>query len=170
MPGRHLVFLSWWRRGESNPCPKTTYRCFLRVYSVFWDSPPRSAHRQAMRFGIPLIVTGVRASPDSRSPLVDARARAAVLPGQTAALIRQQQQQCCCYLIYKLPVLWRSGAAARLSRLHTPVETGTPPYHRGKLRSLRFREAAFGCPWKLRIASLPLLFLANPLRWVSLGP
>ena len=42
-------------------------------------------------------------------------------------LIRQQQQQCCCYLIYKLPVLWRSGAAARLSCLHTPVETGTAP-------------------------------------------
>ena len=43
-------------------------------------------------------------------------------------LIRQQQQQCCCYLIYKLPVLWRSGAAARLSSLHTPVETGAAPY------------------------------------------
>ena len=55
-------------------------------------------------------------------------------------LIRQQQQQCCCYLIYKLPVLWRSGAAARWSRLHTPVETGTPPRRRGKLRSLRFHE------------------------------
>ena len=53
-------------------------------------------------------------------------------------LVRQQQQQCCCYLIYKLPVLWRSGAAARWSRLHTPVETGTPPCRRDKLRSVRF--------------------------------
>lgn len=53
-------------------------------------------------------------------------------------LIRQQQQQCCCYLIYKLPVLWRSGTAARWSRLHTPVETGTPP-RRYKLRFTRFR-------------------------------
>ena len=33
----------------------------------------------------------------------------------------------CCSLIYKMPVLWRSGAAARWSRLHTPVETGTSP-------------------------------------------
>ena len=31
-------------------------------------------------------------------------------------------------LIFKLPVLWRSGAAARLSCLHTPVETGAAPY------------------------------------------
>ena len=49
-------------------------------------------------------------------------------------LIRQQQQQCCCYLIYKLPVLWRSGAAARWSGLHTPVETLTPPCRRGENR------------------------------------
>ena len=32
------------------------------------------------------------------------------------------------------------GASARWSRLHTPVETGTPPRRRGKLRSLRFHE------------------------------
>jgi len=25
----------WWRRGESNSCPKTTPRNFLRAYSVF---------------------------------------------------------------------------------------------------------------------------------------
>ncbi len=29
----------WWSRGESNPCPKTTYPSFLRVQPVFWDSP-----------------------------------------------------------------------------------------------------------------------------------
>ena len=28
---------------------------------------------------------------------------------------------------FKVPVLWWSGATARLSCLHTPVETGTPP-------------------------------------------
>ena len=43
-------------------------------------------------------------------------------------LVRQRQQYDCCQLIFKLPVLWRSGAAARLSCLHTPVETGTAPY------------------------------------------
>ena len=65
--------------------------------------------------------------PYSHLPLNDA------LPGSRSfrvgrlPLIRQQQQQCCCYLIYNLPVLWRSGAAARWSRLHTPVETLTPP-------------------------------------------
>ena len=53
-------------------------------------------------------------------------------------LIRQQQQQCCCYLIYKLPILWMLGTSARLSRLHTPVETGTPPCRRCKLHIIRF--------------------------------
>ena len=43
-------------------------------------------------------------------------------------LVRQRQQYDCCQLIFKLPVLWRSGAAARLSCLHTPVETGAAPY------------------------------------------
>ena len=43
-------------------------------------------------------------------------------------LVRQRQQYDCCQLIFKLPVLRRSGAAARLSCLHTPVETGTAPY------------------------------------------
>lgn len=72
--------------------------------------------------------------PYAHLPLNDA------LPGSRSfrvgrlPLVRQQQQQCCCYLIYKLPVLWRSGAAARLSRLHTPVETGTPPCRRSGLR------------------------------------
>ena len=70
-----------------------------------------------------------RSAPYAHLPLNDA------LPGSRSfrvgrlPLIRQQQQQCCCYLIYKLPVLWRSGAAARWSRLHTPVETLTPPYN-----------------------------------------
>ena len=79
--------------------------------------------------------------PASRTPHQRRLPRPVASPVQTAALIRQQQQQCCCYLIYKLPVLWRSGAAARLSRLHTPVETGTPP-RRYKLRCTRFRHAA----------------------------
>ena len=45
------------------------------------------------------------------------------------SLIKQREEQFrCCSLIYKMPVLWRSGAAARLSSLHTPVETGAAPY------------------------------------------
>ena len=55
--------------------------------------------------------------------------RLAVLPGRTVAAIRRRQaSNNGRYLIYKLPVLRRSGAAARLSCLHIPVETDTPPY------------------------------------------
>ena len=78
-------------------------------------------------------------------------------------LVRQRQQYDCCQLIFKLPVLWRSGAAARLSRLHTPVETGTPPYSRSKLHSTRFRLTA-----KARAVSLLLLFKSKTLCWFSI--
>ena len=73
-------------------------------------------------------------------------------------LVRQQQQQCCCYLIYNLPVLWMSGASARWSRLHTPVETGTPP-HRSKRRcsppdSLEAHTDSFVSPLSSAAAAL----------------
>ena len=31
-------FFNWWRRGESNPCPKASPSGFLRVQTVFSDS------------------------------------------------------------------------------------------------------------------------------------
>jgi len=31
-----ILFLSWWNRGESNPCPNTLRKSFLHVY--FWIS------------------------------------------------------------------------------------------------------------------------------------
>ena len=34
-----LVCLFWWKRRESNPRPKTTWYGFLRVQSVYEDSP-----------------------------------------------------------------------------------------------------------------------------------
>lgn len=62
------------------------------------------------------------------------------------SLIKQREEQFrCCSLIYKLPIFRMVGASARYSCLHTPVETGTPPYRQSKLRILRFRLAAEGC-------------------------
>ena len=43
-------------------------------------------------------------------------------------LIKQRRElRCRCSLIYKLPVFRMSGASARYSRTHVPVETSTPP-------------------------------------------
>ena len=40
------AFSFWWTRGESNPCPKTSWYNFLRVHSVYCASPrPTSADR-----------------------------------------------------------------------------------------------------------------------------
>ena len=44
------------------------------------------------------------------------------------SLLRQREEQAQSRsLIYKVPVLWMSGASARYSGLNTPVETSTPP-------------------------------------------
>ena len=50
--------------------------------------------------------------------------------------IKRREEQCCrCSLIYKLPVLWMTGASARYSCLRTPVETSTSPR---RTKSIRF--------------------------------
>jgi hypothetical protein len=50
-----------------------------------------------------------------------------VLLGWTAAIKQRREQFYCCSLIYKVPVLRMSGASARYSCPHVPVETSTPP-------------------------------------------
>ena len=65
-----------------------------------------------------------------------------VLPGRTAALIRQRKRTYCCSLIYKVPVLRWPGATARYPSFNVPVETGTPPRRRRKLHIARFRLTA----------------------------
>ena len=121
--------------------------------------PFQTANRHAVRSSESHDAWAGQLFPASRTPHQRRLPRPVASPVQTAALIRQQQQQCCCYLIYKLPVLWRSGAAARLSRLHTPVETGTPP-RRYKLRYARFRLTA-------KAPTAP--FVSPPRESASLG-
>ena len=127
-----------------NPRAKALLRDVLRAQTIIVEVlllpfPFQTANRHAVRSGELHDVWHGQSLPYSHLPLNDA------LPGSRSfrvgrlPLIRQQQQQCCCYLIYKLPVLWRSGAAARWSRLHTPVETGTPPRRRAKSAPFRFR-------------------------------
>ena len=40
-----IVVSFWWSRGESNPCPKTDSRCFLRAQPIF--GIPHLTRRQA---------------------------------------------------------------------------------------------------------------------------
>ena len=54
-----------------------------------------------------------------------------------------------------MPVLRWSGATARYSCLRVPVETGTPPYRRSKVRSVQ--DALTGIPH-----NAPLLLLSKP--------
>ena len=63
-----------------------------------------------------------------------------------------------------------SGASARLSRLHTPVETGTPPHRRSKVHFVPLLRRTFGLPQKLLSISLLLLFDPQTLRWFTDRP
>jgi len=67
--------------------------------SCYLSFPPPHAHRRAYGLGSPKVMTEIRASLRSRSPLIDAFIRAAVLPVKTAALIKQLVKLYCCRLI-----------------------------------------------------------------------
>ena len=71
-------------------------------------------------------------------------------------------------LIYKgLPVLWMSGASARYSCLHAPVETVTPP--RRQKKAIPFRFPGLRKRRESSISAISLfLSKSNPLRWASI--
>ena len=85
-----MTVILWWRRGESNPRPKTLPQELLRAQTVIpgvllslFPSPLASRHANGSGelhhswYGQSL--------PYERAPLNDARARLVVLPGRTAA-------------------------------------------------------------------------------------
>ena len=83
------------------------------------------------------------------------------------SLIKQREELYrCCSLIYKsLPVLRMSGASARYSCLHAPVETVTPPRRQTKPIPFRFRGLR-KCPESS--ISIGSVFLTN-LNPLALG-
>ena len=86
----------WWRRGELNPCPKAHSCNFLRAYFTYYDSrgwPPINGLRAEV---VRIQLTDTDTS-DSRSPLIDAQARAAVLPRWTEADLSSYQWSICRY-------------------------------------------------------------------------
>ena len=115
-------------------------------FSLF---PFRMASRHAVRSGESHHAWAGQLLPAARTPHQRRLPRPVASPVQTAALIRQRQQLVCCCLIYKLPIFRMLGASARWSRLHTPVETGTPPCRRKKRCSRRICRR----PWTFRKCS-----------------
>ena len=69
--------------------------------------------------------------------------RFAVLPGRTAALIRQQQQQCCCYLIYNCP-FYGGQAPPPAGPASIPPSKPLHPRKCRKVRYAPFPPSAFG--------------------------
>lgn len=90
--------------------------------------PPRAGTAQTARLGRVMMHGRGNSYPPHVRHINDAFPGLWPLRFRRLPLVRQRQQYDCCQLIFKLPVLWRSGAAARLSSLHTPVETGAAPY------------------------------------------
>ena len=118
-------------------------RFFYERRLFFWRSsllfPTQSEKSQSDGAGESHGAWAGQLFPASRPPHKRRLPRYAASPVQTAALIKQQQQNECCYLIYKLPVLWRSGTAARFTCFDNHVETETPPWD----RNVSHREMVF---------------------------
>ena len=97
--GVRLKFI-WWRRRESNPCPKATWKEFLRVQFVIYV--PFSQREQTLSGNQELQDAWYGQSlPYARSPL-KAHPRPARGPsGEDGRLIRQPLQQYCCQLNLK---------------------------------------------------------------------
>ena len=79
---KKLDFSHWWRRRESNPCPKIHSRSFLRVQVIcqFPETDPNKQKSKSVSF---LCMTVRKETGGSCSPLCDARAEAVVLLGRT---------------------------------------------------------------------------------------
>ncbi len=155
-----------------NPRPKALQRDFLRaqtvIVEVFLPVSLQPASRHADWSGQSHDAWAGQLFPASRTPHQRRLPRSVASPVQTAALIRQRQQLVCCCLIYKLPIFRMLGASARWSRLHTPVETGTPPCRRSK----RCSRGICLRPWAFQKCSgsllLPLLSTSPPLCWAPM--
>lgn len=124
-----LVFSFGGAEGSRTPVRKHFDRTFSgrRTVSAF---PPWAGTGQTAQFSRVMMHGRGNSYPPHVRHINDAFPGLWPLRFRRLPLVRQRQQYDCCQLILKLPVLRRSGAAARLSCLHTPVETGTAPYMR----------------------------------------
>ena len=127
------LFIFGGAEGSRTPVRKHFNRTFSERSQVS-TFPPRADTGQTARFSRVIMRGRGNSYPPHGRHINDAFPGLWPLRFRRLPLVRQRQQYDCCQLIFKLPVLWRSGAAARLSCLCTPVETGAAPY----------RETIFG--------------------------
>ena len=120
------VFLFGGAEGSRTPVRKHFIRTFSERSQVS-TFPPRADTGQTVRFSRVMMRGRGNSYPPHVRHINDAFPGLWPLRFRRLPLVRQRQQYDCCQFIFKLPVLWRSGAAARLSCLRTPVETGTAP-------------------------------------------
>ena len=120
------VFLFGGAEGSRTPVRKHFIRTFSERSQVS-TFPPRADTGQTTRFSRVMMRGRGNSYPPHVRHINDAFPGLWPLRFRRLPLVRQRQQYDCCQFIFKLPVLWRSGAAARLSCLRTPVETGTAP-------------------------------------------
>ena len=116
--GVHPIHI-WWRRGESNPCPKTAYQSFLRVYPVIL-SPAARRPSAGSSLWQPLSHDTVQGAPvftfttNRRSyPRRGTR-------GKNGRLIRQREQQYCCRLFCKVADFIEAPHLYSLTRAYNP--------------------------------------------------
>ena len=130
--------------GSRTPVRKHFNRTFSERSQVS-AFPPRADTGQTARFSRVMMRGRGNSYPPHGRHINDAFPGLWPLRFRRLPLVRQRQQYDCCQLIFKLPVLWRSGAAARLSCLCTPVETGAAPCMRPFWEGNALPKGTFTC-------------------------
>ena len=130
--------------GSRTPVRKHFNRTFSERSQVS-AFPPRADTGQTARFSRVMMRGRGNSYPPHGRHINDAFPGLWPLRFRRLPLVRQRQQYDCCQLIFKLPVLWRSGAAARLSCLCTPVETGAAPCMRPFWEGIALPKGTFTC-------------------------
>ena len=124
---RRVVVLFGGGEGSRTPVRKHFNRTFSERSQVS-AFPPRADTGQTARFSRVMMRGRGNSYPPHGRHLNDA------FPGRWPLRFRRSLRYAATATVFvlsvnfNLPVVWWSGATARLSGLHTPVETSTPPY------------------------------------------
>ncbi len=153
-----------------NPRPKTHPSELLRAQAVILASAVSLGHRQAVTrcgFGSFMVHGALKALRAHVLHSSTPHPRPLTSGVERSLLKQRQEQRNRCSLIYKMPVLWMSGASARYSDFRVPVETGTPPRRRGS-RVIRGAAVAKGARRTPHTLTSLLLSKRDPLRWAPI--
>ena len=140
----------WWSRGESNPCPKATWKELLRAQFVIYIP---SSRREQTPYGNQQLHDAwyAQSFAYARSLLRSHPSPARRPSGADGRLIRQPEQQFCCQLNLKSTRFIAVRRRGPLFQPHYPRRNQYGPI--GRMVSLRGSKATVAIPIEQEIAT-----------------